>query len=119
MFAWEFLTRKSRLNCFPAAFSLAASYSLIILLDFLPFLERGSCSSVELSVDSSEQDFVLDRVTKPSKIIVVAFIASVWDTSSSGSFVFHWVRSSTLTSCSRDESSSTFSSGGAVSFSSF
>ena len=61
-------TRKSRLDCFPAAFSLAASCSLMILFDFLPFLDVGSGSSIEMSVVSSELDFSLDLVIEPSTI---------------------------------------------------
>ena len=119
LLACEFLTRKSRLDCFPATFSLVASCSLIILLDFLPFLERGYCSSVELSVDSSEHAFVLDRVIEPSEFIVFAFIASNYAGSSSGSFIFQLVKSFAMTSSSGDGPSWTFSSWGSISFSSF
>ena len=56
----------SKLVCFPAAFSLEASCSLMILFDFLPFLDVGSYSSIELYVVSSELALALDLVIEPS-----------------------------------------------------
>ena len=75
MFARAFLTRKSRLDCFPAAFSLAASCSLMTLLDFLPFLDSGSCSSAEVSVIYSELTLSLELVMEPSEIVAGSFLS--------------------------------------------
>ena len=75
MLSCEVLTKNSRLDCFHAAFSLAASYSLMALLGFLPFLERGSCSSAEVSVASYEHDFPLDLVIDPSEFAATSLLS--------------------------------------------
>ena len=75
MLAFDVLTRKSRLACFPATFSLASSCSLMVLLDFLPFLDRVSCSSMEVSVFSSVLILALDRVIDPSEVVALYFLS--------------------------------------------
>ena len=44
------------------------------LLDFLPFLERGSCSCAQVSVVSFEHAFALDLVTDPSDFAATSFL---------------------------------------------
>ena len=75
MLACEVLTRKSKLDYFPGTFSLAASCSLMALLDFLPFLESGSYSSAEVYVVSFELAFALDLVTDPSEFTAASFLS--------------------------------------------
>ena len=76
MLACELFTRKSRLDCFPAAFSLAASYSLNVLFDLLPFLDSGSCSSLVFFEVSFELALALERVTELSEMAAPSFLAA-------------------------------------------
>ena len=65
------------MDCFPATLSLAASYSLRVLLDLLPFLDSGFGSSLEFSETSSDVALVLDQVQVPPLLAEESGLASV------------------------------------------